>query len=907
MLQFCLTITYTILSMLGLANILHSYGYIKKEIELHEKIIEASKKLYGETDEKTIFYMQRLGDVLDKEKLFTKKLNIMQQIFDILKKKYKGDDNIEITRAMENLASSFEDINDYENSLTIRKKIVDFYKKNNDKDNLIWSLKLLSYVPNHMNKNQEQLDVKQQILKMCEELKKEIDWNNTRNIENITQIYGNLGEYQEQLSIEKQILKIYRESKGENHEHTINAMENIAKTYEDLGEKEKASAIFNKILEIHRKSLEEIILIHGDTSEETIKQLKAIISVLGNMDMEIEKEEWIEKIFDIRRKNIEKNKNQFGKYDERTIESMYELRGSLYRWGKKRYKERLEINLQILEIIEELHDDSNENIVILFKDMVRLYINLEDFKNALKYGEKYLDIIRNRYEADSEEVIDAMETIAKIWYHMRNFEMEFAVYKQILELCKVKYGENHDKTVAKAKVIKDILIKRQRKNFDEALIIQEDVFNSEKQKRGEDSSKTILALWELANGFQYKGDYDKVLEILIKIVNICKQCRFSFTRENSFHKPRRNIMEMAFIKLATIYDKTMKNKDEATKIYNQIIEEYQKELDISREISDTDESYHVVSVMKKMADIFDKLNRYEDEFKMRQQIFDMLKEQEGENYEDTLEAMESLSTVFEKLDEKHKALELRKKFAIHQREIVEKLKDKFGISHRNTIRATKKLIKTLEALNYEDEVKDLRSQLSEVYKKMLNKEILKSGENSKESIFLMQKLVSVLDDEEEKIKMYQNIITSSFKYEQDTYGRLTVLPFREMNNLASYFESMQNYKEALTLRESILNYLIENGYKKGHTIILSTKSHLARDLYHIKNYDEALQIQEQLIAMFNKKFDSKNPDEKTTKIFVQLLNETIDTLNALGRPEDTQKYLNKIAELNSGNKDKNIE
>ena len=190
---------------------------------------------------------------------------------------------------------------------------------------------------------------------------------------------------------------------------------------------------------------------------------------------------------------------------------------------------------------------------------------------------------------------------------------------------------------------------------------------------------------------------------------------------------------------------------------------------------------------------------------------------------------------------------------------------------------------------------------------MLNKEILKSGENSKESIFLMQKLVSVLDDEEEKIKMYQNIITSSFKYEQDTYGRLTVLPFREMNNLASYFESMQNYKEALTLRESILNYLIENGYKKGHTIILSTKSHLARDLYHIKNYDEALQIQEQLIAMFNKKFDSKNPDEKTTKIFVQLLNETIDTLNALGRPEDTQKYLNKIAELNSGNKDKNIE
>lgn len=99
---------------------------------------------------------------------------------------------------------------------------------------------------------------------------------------------------------------------------------------------------------------------------------------------------------------------------------------------------------------------------------------------------------------------------------------------------------------------------------------------------------------------------------------------------------------------------------------------------------------------------------------------------------------------------------------------------------------------------------------------------------------------------------------------------------------------------------------------------MEAKSHLARDLYHNRNYDEALQIQEQLIALLNKKFESKNPDEETTKrfvytwnertkIFIQILNETIDTLNALGRSEDIQKYLNKIAELNSGNKDKNIE
>ena len=53
---------YIITAMDGLARIYYKRGDTLKEIEQRKKIVEASKKVFGKTDEKTINYMEDLAE-----------------------------------------------------------------------------------------------------------------------------------------------------------------------------------------------------------------------------------------------------------------------------------------------------------------------------------------------------------------------------------------------------------------------------------------------------------------------------------------------------------------------------------------------------------------------------------------------------------------------------------------------------------------------------------------------------------------------------------------------------------------------------------------------------------------------------------------------------------------------------
>ena len=499
---------YIIMAIDGLARIYYKRGDTLKEIEQRKKIVEASKKIFGKTDEKTINYMEDLAESIGLASSLTvelrdirlkEELNLRQQIYDILKEKYPSNDE-RIANEIDRLAWVSQFLKDYQSALFRRKQYVDFYEnqvKNDSK--LIEGLKLLV--------------------------------DTLRRMEN----------YEEELKVRQRLLNLYEKTKSSSDSNIIECKNEIADIYDKLDQKEEAERIRDEIIDIGKRNVDEVIAKHTEISEEAIDAISDLSSSLSFYGRNEEAKQQEERIIKIRRQMLTKREAEF---NEKNKESVVALLGALEDLQRELREDENEdeywsLKHRIAKIRKKICDDLKGNPNADPEEIIHemnclafaledLYFhddtNIENYENAVKIRNEIIDLSKVNYGDHSSEVIEAMEKLA-VTYHLVDTEEELNLMNQIVDIYKDIKGKDHDDTIRKMEEVSDLLVYMNRP--EEALKKQEEILELTKQKSGNIARvlKRIIHLHDTSGNFDKAFKVcEQLLEELQKSLNALIEC-----------------------------------------------------------------------------------------------------------------------------------------------------------------------------------------------------------------------------------------------------------------------------------------------------------------------------------------------------------------------------------------------
>ena len=337
---------------------------------------------------------------------YDEELEILNEIVDLYRKNHaeNGGDRYYIIDALNNVASLLEDLGREDEVVEIRRKIVEEHKKDYDdivkdssetSDDAIYELENIADAINQVGDYEEELTYRKKIVELRIAADAFSD-DTVRALESLADFYRENGDEVKEFETRLQIVEIRKKMletlRAESDEEEINwALKCLATAENDVGNFDEVAYWEDELIANRRRSVEKFEDEFGRTDSKTINALNNLADDLNNYHLYDEE-------LTVHREIVDRLQEVYlDEVNEEIFSAKCELAWTFNREGK--YLEYLIACQEIAELQPQIEYDVDSII---------------HFNAAMYEREKIIALLKKNYSDDAEEVIDAEEKLENL-------------------------------------------------------------------------------------------------------------------------------------------------------------------------------------------------------------------------------------------------------------------------------------------------------------------------------------------------------------------------------------------------------------------------------------------------------------------------------------------------------------
>jgi tetratricopeptide (TPR) repeat protein len=366
-------------------------------------------------------------------------------------------------------------------------------------------------------------------------------------LNNLAQLYSQIGQYDKALPFQEQAMVAYKKSLGDEHLDYVTSVNNLALLYFKMGQYEKALPLNELALITYKKSLGEV---HPDVAMSLNNQAK-VYSKMGQYDKALQLQEQAciiykksqgenhsnvaislgnlaqvysdmgqyKKALQLSEQALKIDKKAFGNEHPKVATSLNNLAQVYFEMGQ--YEKALPMNEQALKIRKKVFGENDFNVAISLNNLAKLYLEMGQYENALPFQEQASQLLKNYLGDEHPDYARSLNNLAQIYLELGQNEKALSMNEQALEIRKKVLSENHPDVAMSLKNLSYLYFELGQ--YEKALPLNELALKIYKKSLGEAHPNVANCLNTQASIYSQLGQYEKALTINEQALSIRKK------------------------------------------------------------------------------------------------------------------------------------------------------------------------------------------------------------------------------------------------------------------------------------------------------------------------------------------------------------------------------------------------
>ena len=362
-----------------------------------------------------------------KQGYYAKAKEINEQCLKIYEKIY-GNEDLNYTRCLNNLAMNYSGIGDYSKSKDLNELCLIVYEKKYGKEHPNYALSLNNLATNYSNLGDyfSSKKLNEECLKIYEKLysKEHLDYVSSLN--NLASNYSSLGDYSKSKELNEQCLLIYEKKHGKEHPNYALSLNNLAMNYSNLGDYSTSKKLNEECLKIYEKLYSTD---HPDYAR-SLNNLALNFSDLGDYSSSKKFNEECLKIME----------KLYGKDHPDYARSLNNL--ALNYSSLEDYSKSKDLNEVCLLIYEKKYGKAHPNYVLSLSNLALNYSNLGDYSKSKELNEESLKIYEKLYGKEHPNNARILYNLAFLYCLHREYINADDYYSESFKISWKNYFDN---------------------------------------------------------------------------------------------------------------------------------------------------------------------------------------------------------------------------------------------------------------------------------------------------------------------------------------------------------------------------------------------------------------------------------------------------------------------------------
>ena len=205
-----------------LANVYDDLGRHTDALELHEKVLEARRRIHGEDDLNTLTAMSALAGTYASLGRHQDALSLQEKVLEA-RRRILGAEHPRTINAMGNLAAMYLSLCRHQDALLLQEKVLEVSRRilGDEHPDTIASMGNLAATYSSLCQHQDALLLQEKVLEARRRILGDEHPSTFISMDNLAATYSNVGRYQDALLLCQEKLEIRRKVQGEEHGYTL--------------------------------------------------------------------------------------------------------------------------------------------------------------------------------------------------------------------------------------------------------------------------------------------------------------------------------------------------------------------------------------------------------------------------------------------------------------------------------------------------------------------------------------------------------------------------------------------------------------------------------------------------------------------------------------------------------------
>jgi tetratricopeptide (TPR) repeat protein len=375
-------------------------------------------------------------------------------------------------------------------------------KLGHEHPNIATTLNELSQLYHNMGEYKEALSLYNRAIKIREKTLGTEHYEMSVLFNNLALLYRDMGEYKEALSLYNRAIKIREKTPDTEYHDMAVLFNNLAMLYCDIGEYEKALPFYNRAIRIIEKALGKE---HYDLTG-PLSNLSGYYKTMGKN----------KKALALCNRALKITENTLGKEHPEVAVLLNNLGSIYYDLGK--YERALSLYNRSIKITEKALGPEHLDITAPLNNLGGLYVKIGEYEKALSLYNRALNIKEKTLGPEHPDVSISLGNLASVYHSMGKYEKACSLHKRTIDIIENSLGPEHP----------DIAIPLANfgnyytaiKEYEKALFLYNRALCIIEKTHGSEHQDLAVVLDYLANFYDNIGEYEKALSFYNRALSI---------------------------------------------------------------------------------------------------------------------------------------------------------------------------------------------------------------------------------------------------------------------------------------------------------------------------------------------------------------------------------------------------
>ena len=340
---------------------------------------------------------------------------------------------LNVIESLNETAEILKEKGNYKEEINVRKqaivKIKELVKEfDTGREELLQMMSDMATAYENMNQYDKAVAVRKDVLDQCMEWFDDWSVEATTAMQLLSSTFIKIGKYGEALAYDYDVylrkLKLY----GPDDEETLDAVMNYAGSYYYIGQ-------YNTALFLDKQNYEDVVRIYGKNSPQAYVRLGCIATVLNAMER-------YEEALPLWERIEEYNRQRFGKKDETTFDSMRRVALTLNNLGQHEEAQR-----RLEKIIEKETREIGHAKLVTKASLAKVLMKTGRYNKAIGLLQEVLKKRRQKYGEKHIAYILILNRLAYAWHLKGDIEKERSCVKQLEQILEDRLIENAENEI----------------------------------------------------------------------------------------------------------------------------------------------------------------------------------------------------------------------------------------------------------------------------------------------------------------------------------------------------------------------------------------------------------------------------------------------------------------------------